>query len=184
MKTLTSTVAVLTCLIAVSTATAQNSIQVVPQPVQPPPTGGFFLGVYTSTVLLPHFGPVPHVALSQNGPQNPNPPQLQVQPSISVQPHIQVQPRVMPHPGPAPQQYGQRVNQVVPGSSAARAGLEPGDILVTANRVRLHCRTDLVRAINQSGGHLMLNVIDVRTGSVTRLAAYPDAQGGPVFMSR
>jgi len=164
MKTL-ATIAVTVCCLFATTASAQNRVQIAPIPGVAPiqPQVSYFLGVYTRTVQLPPTGPVV-------GPVGPL--------------AVQVQPRVVPLPGPAPQIYGQQVTQVVPGSPAARVGLEPGDILVTGNRIPLTCRQRLTQAIGQSRGYLQLGVINVRTGQLVHLTAYPDPQGGPVFMTR
>lgn len=163
-------IAALTSLTTLSTASAQQRIQIAP-PLPGPPAAqpaSYFLGVYTTTVRLPGFG----------GPIGP------VGPVAAAQPRVQIRPRIVPQPGPAPQAYGQRVDRVVPGSPAARAGLEPGDILVTGNQRPLTCKQALVSAINQSGGHLRLTVINVRTGYAEPLATYPQYQGGPVFTAR
>ncbi|TWU24801.1 PDZ domain-containing protein [Novipirellula artificiosorum] len=162
MKTTAILTALFAALMTLSTATAQNRVQVVPtpMPIAPPgqPAAVYFLGVYTSTVMLPGSG--------GGGP---------------LGPVAMVQPRIMPVPGPGPQpQYGQRIDSVVPGSPAAAVGLERGDILVTANHVPLTCKGELSRAINSSGGQLHLTVINVRTGQPQHLTAYPRYQGGPV----
>ncbi|TWT82201.1 hypothetical protein CA13_36620 [Planctomycetes bacterium CA13] len=160
MKTANTLAALLATLITVSAASAQNRIQVVPMPIGPPtqPTSSYFLGVYTSTVVLPNSG---------------------------VGPVAAIETRVIPYPGPGPQQqYGQRVNSVVPGSPAQQIGLEPGDILVTANSIPLTCQGELLRAINRSGGQLQMTVVNVRTGQPQHLTAYPRYQGGPVAMNR
>lgn len=164
MKTLSKIAAVLTCLIAVSTASAQQRIQIAPTPMPAPqPTGSYFLGVYTSCVPLPYNnGPMGPVAMNQ--------PRVQIAPSVT--------------PLPSPVRYGQRVNSVVPGSPAAQIGLEPGDILVTGNNIPLSSKQSLLRAINSSGGYLQLQVINVRTGQMTPLTAYPQSQNPVAYTAR
>ena len=57
-----------------------------------------------------------------------------------------------------------KVTQVDPNSPAARAGIEPGDILVKANGVALTSQDQLNAAFRQSRGDFAITVRDVRTG--------------------
>jgi S1-C subfamily serine protease len=65
--------------------------------------------------------------------------------------------------------YGLLIHNVAPGSPAARAGLEAGDILVQANQHRLDSPQNLSAAIQSAGGSLLLTVIDVRTQGIANL---------------
>ncbi|MCO8124465.1 PDZ domain-containing protein [Stieleria sp. TO1_6] len=57
-----------------------------------------------------------------------------------------------------------KVTGVTPGSPAANAGIETGDILVEANRVALESESQLATAYRDSRGEFSLTVRDVRTG--------------------
>jgi hypothetical protein len=57
-----------------------------------------------------------------------------------------------------------KVVQVTPDSPAAKAGIEPGDVLVEANRVALSSEQQLQDAVRNSRGKLALTVRDVRSG--------------------
>ena len=67
---------------------------------------------------------------------------------------------------PASYDRGLRVNSVVPNAPAERTGLEPGDVLVEANGLRLESEADLDRAMAGSRGTLQLKVVNVRTGTL------------------
>ena len=169
---LTATFAALCCFLAAANASAQSFCPVTGQPVSvqpvnqpavapqpwinpnPTPVSSFFLGVYTQTVTVPMPG---------GGSPVSGPIAAMIQP-ISPQPFVQ----------------GQRVTNVVPGSPAARAGLEIGDILIYGNNQPLTSKGALINAINRSGGHLQLQVRDVRTGQIRPLHTHPQSQGGPV----
>ena len=60
-----------------------------------------------------------------------------------------------------------KVTRVDSNGPAAEAGLEVGDILVTANGVKVGNQEQLVEQLNKSDGRLMLTVRDVRTGKDT-----------------
>lgn len=129
-----------------------------PQPVDPGPvTSGYFLGVYTSTV--PVSGPV-------GG-----------QPGGG--------PVAMVVPGYGETVYGQRIDQIVPNSPAYHAGLEPGDIIVSANGRAMDSKQDLIAAIQSSQGYLEMQVQDINTGQLQWVVAETGAPGqGPVLTSR
>ncbi|TWU33830.1 PDZ domain-containing protein [Novipirellula artificiosorum] len=57
-----------------------------------------------------------------------------------------------------------KVVQVTPDSPTAKAGIEPGDVLVEVNRVPLSSEQQLQDAVRNSGGTLLLTVHDVRSG--------------------
>ncbi len=57
-----------------------------------------------------------------------------------------------------------KVIQVTPGSPAAAAGIEPGDILVEANRVPLQSQSQLEQSYRDARGQFALTVRDVRSG--------------------
>jgi hypothetical protein len=70
--------------------------------------------------------------------------------------------------------YGYRVNYVMWGTPASRIGLEPGDVVLSINRVRLtyngaHSYA-LSRAV-RTGGWVTLRIRDVRTGWVVTRSA-------------
>ena len=69
--------------------------------------------------------------------------------------------------------YGLQIDRLVRFSAAERAGLEPGDVLLSANGISLQCKKDLLQAIRDSHGRLILQVLDVRTGQITAVKAYP-----------
>jgi S1-C subfamily serine protease len=60
-----------------------------------------------------------------------------------------------------------KVTRVEPGTLAAAAGLEPGDIIVAANGAPVVGPEELVRAVRRSGPQLELTVRDSRTGRNT-----------------
>jgi S1-C subfamily serine protease len=98
-------------------------------------------------------------------------------------------PAPAPTPAPAgrslgiaaePVTVGQRtalkVTRVEPDSPAAKAGVEPGDVLVAANGAALTGPEQLAAALRKSGPTLILTVRDVRTGRDTPVTV---AFGGP-----
>ncbi|TWU16223.1 PDZ domain-containing protein [Allorhodopirellula heiligendammensis] len=62
------------------------------------------------------------------------------------------------------EQSALKVIRVTPNSPAANSGIEPGDILVEANRVALESEDQLATAYRDSRGEFSLTVRDVRTG--------------------
>jgi S1-C subfamily serine protease len=60
--------------------------------------------------------------------------------------------------------YGVEVLRVNRGSTADRLGLERGDVVVGVNGRPVHCLNDYYRQLGRAGGHVWLEVIDIRTG--------------------
>ena len=69
---------------------------------------------------------------------------------------------------------GLRVNAVTPNSAAARAGLEPGDVLVEANGAALESLAALDAALANSRGVLRAKVVNVRTGAIVPVTVQLD----------
>jgi hypothetical protein len=57
-----------------------------------------------------------------------------------------------------------QVTAAVPGTPAARVGLEPGDIIVIANRYLMQSHENLRWAVANSGPGMNLTIINVRNG--------------------
>jgi serine protease Do len=57
-----------------------------------------------------------------------------------------------------------KVTEVTPGSPAARAGLQPGLVILRANDKAILHPNDLNDAARKSGGTLKLTVVDPRSG--------------------
>ena len=127
----------------------------------PTPYPSYFLGVWTSTTQIdPGYGNGSGgpVALSSQGP------------TIRVV------------PGYGQSAFGQRINRLVPQSPAARAGLEPGDIIVTANGRSMQSRRSLTWAIQNSRGQMQMLVLDGRTGQLVNVFANLETQSpNPVY---
>ena len=70
-----------------------------------------------------------------------------------------------------------KVLSVETGSAAAKAGLEPGDLLVKANGAALTSPEQLVSALRKSGSMLKLTVRDSRTGRDTEVAVNLGSEG-------
>lgn len=77
--------------------------------------------------------------------------------------------------------YGQGlvVERVLPFTPAARAGLEPGDVILRVNDQRIRREGDLQRALRFSGGYVRLLVDDVRGNGVvwTRTVSLQGGRG-------
>lgn len=129
-----------------------------PYPVDPTPVGSYFLGVYTSKVLVNAYGGGQPVPPPQYGPLS--------QSRVGV--------RVAP--GAGQDVYGMRINRIVPNSPAQYAGLEPGDIILDANGYPMDSRNDLQYAINTSQGILEMKVLDGRTGRLVWVVAQTQTQ--------
>ena len=72
--------------------------------------------------------------------------------------------------------YGLRINSVVPGSPAQRAGLEPGDIVISADQKSMTQQNSLSMAVAQSNGQLDMIVQNVRNGRSVGVVVELDAQ--------
>ena len=72
-----------------------------------------------------------------------------------------------------------RVVRVTPGSPAANAGVEPGDLLVEANRERLQSQQQLDDAYLNSREKFSLTVRDVRSGRDVLVNVAADASSTP-----
>jgi len=63
--------------------------------------------------------------------------------------------------------WGLMITSVTPGSLAARAGLEPGDVIMTVGGRRVNCYHDylsgLQTAVQYQGGNVTLMIDNVRT---------------------
>jgi hypothetical protein len=59
---------------------------------------------------------------------------------------------------------GLRVTRVDPGSPAGDAGIEPGDVIVQANREPVESQQQLLELYRRAGGEFSLTVRDVRSG--------------------
>ena len=66
-----------------------------------------------------------------------------------------------------------QIDRVAEHSPARQAGLEPGDVLLSANGRQLRYKSDLNHAIHDSNGRLELLVLDTRTGQLSTVVAYP-----------
>lgn len=67
--------------------------------------------------------------------------------------------------------YGIQVLGVQPYSTADRMGLEPGDVVIAVNGVRIQSYGHYLALINSTGGFVQLHVQDVRTGSTVVTSA-------------
>jgi membrane-associated protease RseP (regulator of RpoE activity) len=65
------------------------------------------------------------------------------------------------------------VTQVLPGSSAARQGIEVGDIIVSVDGAPVRSPADLQVRLGQAGPVAELRIIDVRTGWQNSVIVYP-----------
>ena len=81
-------------------------------------------------------------------------------------------------PRGGPQLYlkpqGVVVTQVFPGSTAARQGIEVGDIIVSIDGHSIRSRTDLQYRLAQAGRVAELGLIDVRSGWQNEVTVYPN----------
>jgi membrane-associated protease RseP (regulator of RpoE activity) len=75
---------------------------------------------------------------------------------------------------------GLEVLGVVPGSPAARAGLAPGDVILSANSARIVVPDDLRRILSEARGVLRLKVFEARSEQVLNVTVVlgPGIPGG------
>jgi hypothetical protein len=84
------------------------------------------------------------------------------------------QPRLRPtDPQLYLKQYGLLVTMVAPGSTAARQGLEPGDIIASVDGNPVRSIADLNYWVGRSGRVAELQVIDRNTGWQNQVLVYP-----------
>jgi membrane-associated protease RseP (regulator of RpoE activity) len=77
-------------------------------------------------------------------------------------------------PGVALRPQAVVVTQVFPGGSAARQGIEVGDVIVSVNGNPIRSAADLQYQLGQAGRVAELGLIDVRTGWLNRVMVYPN----------
>jgi S1-C subfamily serine protease len=124
--------------------------------VQPgqPPFNNYSLGVFTQVVPVPAFG-------------NPG-----GGPAFAY---------VNPGQGGYPSQYGLMITGLTPGGAAQRAGLEIGDIIVSANGQPTPNVQMLRYVLNSSNGYVNLNVRNVRPPhAYVQVPAYLGGGGFPI----
>jgi hypothetical protein len=61
---------------------------------------------------------------------------------------------------------GMKIEQVTPGSPAARLGLEAGDVILSVNGRPVRNAADYARSLDQGGGRVRLEILDARSGKV------------------
>jgi membrane-associated protease RseP (regulator of RpoE activity) len=76
-------------------------------------------------------------------------------------------------PQPALRPAGLLVTQVLPGTTAARQGIEPGDVIVGVNGNPVRSLADLNQLVGLAGRVAQLDVIDCRTGWLNPILVYP-----------
>jgi predicted metalloprotease with PDZ domain len=76
-------------------------------------------------------------------------------------------------PGVQLRPQGVVVTQVFPGGTAARQGIEVGDIIDSVNGRAVRSRTDLQLFLSRSGPVAELGVTDWRTGRLNAVLVYP-----------
>lgn len=77
---------------------------------------------------------------------------------------------------------GMRVSQVLFGTPAMRAGLEPGDVILKINNIRIRSHYDFRRALLYSGGMVRMLVRDVRgRGLIWTRTVYLDGGQSPIL---
>ncbi|MGE3780040.1 MAG: PDZ domain-containing protein, partial [Pirellulaceae bacterium] len=93
--------------------------------------------------------------------------------------------RPLPPPGKveprlAPQDRAVAITRVLPGTPAQRAGLETGDIILSADDARVQSLSDLSQALEDSRGRVRLQVINRRSGNTVtvRVDLGPDKRLG------
>jgi len=81
--------------------------------------------------------------------------------AVAAPPQLQLRPQ------------GVVVTQVLPGSTAARQGIEVGDVILSVNGNPVRSRTDLNLRLAHAGPVAELGVIDCRTGWQNAVLVYP-----------
>lgn len=80
---------------------------------------------------------------------------------------------------------GFRITEVYRHSPAARAGLEPGDVIHAVNGEPVRCEYDLLMLLRSSGGHADMLVHDVRRDRDVKIHVdLVPASSGPVYSGR
>ena len=64
---------------------------------------------------------------------------------------------------------GLQVTEVTPGGPARRAGLEPGDVILEADKVPTRTLADMTAQLARAGGKLHLMIRNVRNGQLQPL---------------
>lgn len=67
---------------------------------------------------------------------------------------------------------GMQVDKVIYGSEAWRIGLEPGDVILSVDGIRIRSDRDYQNAMRYSNGHLILRVLDARGRGVMTVHAH------------
>jgi hypothetical protein len=84
-----------------------------------------------------------------------------------------VDPLLRPNRPGRHQKTGLQVTHVIPGTTAAREGIEPGDIITRVDGNPVHTLADLNLWVGQAGEGAELDVIDCNTGWLNRITVYP-----------
>ena len=74
---------------------------------------------------------------------------------------------------------GQVIVRVVPGSAAEKAGLVPGDVILTFNGKPVPSADDLDEAMDTANGKFEVQVWDARTGRKSTISGTLDPAAAP-----
>ena len=121
--------------------------------------------------------------------------QLRINPAVAPQFELGVQVSPTSVPGcrcgrcvpttwpavPGSPRRGMLIRRVVPGSAAARMGLEPGDVILTVNSITVETVDRFQAALDTSDGHVVMRVRDVRRPRVVTVHGLLDQRGGNVL---
>jgi S1-C subfamily serine protease len=98
---------------------------------------------------------------------------------------VTVQAHDPPHrgrfPPPIALRHGLEVTRVLPGSPAALAGLERGDVIFEVDGRKVRTPDELHRALHQTGHRGVLTVRDIRTGRYLKVHIF--TRGGHIGVS-